>query len=51
LTTLDSTHLAYLLSNSRFPVFTEDAVALSRVEGRALKTGHLDSELILLARD
>lgn len=51
LTTLNSTHLADLLSNSRLPVLAEDAVTLSSVKGLTLTVGHLDGELILLSGD
>jgi hypothetical protein len=51
LTALNSTHLADLLSNSRLPVLTENAVTLSGVKSLTLTVSHLDSELVLLSSD
>lgn len=51
LTSLDSTHLTHLFSNSRLPVFTENVVTLSSVKSLPLVVGHLDCELVLLTSD
>lgn len=48
---LNSTHLADLLSHSRFPVFAQNTVARGSVQGLALGVSHLDGQLVLLSSD